>query len=181
VWALLLLVAAGVVATGTWGLSQSRGAGRGAVAAVGELVPVTDGAVRVDAVSHLPDDPMKMSGPGMAMPMSPGPGFKPLPKGFHRFAVDLTVFAKVAPGLRLHPAGFRVSATGLAPAQTTSLDLQSVFVPDGGFYSQRLEFQAPTSARDLVLRAPGGARPIALGIGAASPGMAMRLGMTTSP
>ena len=105
--AVLVLVTAAAVAAGVLGLRADRGGHENAV--IGEVVGIPGGEMRVDKVTYW-DESQHMRGmPGMTIS-------DPLPEGYRRFWVDVTMHASSAPGLRYTPEAVAVSASEIGRA-----------------------------------------------------------------
>ena len=165
--ALLLVALVGVVAAGSWGIFVDRGESGSSEAAIGEVVKVPGGALRVDRATYEGSMAMPTSGPlAVNMPMSSAPGTAlPEPrKGYSRLDVDVTLHAQTSAGLRFRPASFLVEAPGGKLYTPIGADKGPSRLPGGTAVSRIVVFDVPSSARNLVLKARGAARPIRLSL-----------------
>lgn len=147
-----------VVAAGIWGLTAPREAETGehteAGAAVGEWVEAPGGYFRVDAVgeralAH------KMIG------MDPDP----VPEGFRRLGVDVTLVSTSEAGLNVGADRFTVVGHALQPAAPLRARLDAGLLAEGSQISGSLVFEVPEGASGLQLRIEGGSHGVALPVG----------------
>ncbi len=149
--------AAAVIAAGVWGLTAPRGGTdehADAAAAVGAWVEAPGGFYRVDAVgdralAH------KMIG------MDPDP----VPKGFRRLGVDVTLAGESSAGLDVGPDRFAVVGAAMKPAGPIRARLDDGLLAQGSQISGSLVFEVPEKAADLQLRFEGGSHGVALPVG----------------
>jgi hypothetical protein len=144
--AAMAALAAALFATAA-ALLGTGGGSNGHHHAAARVVAVPGGLLRVDAVT--PDSPMSMGG----MPMPSGPNVKDVPRGYRRFTVSVTLFARHGRGMHVAPGNFRLVVHGRPPRAPIDDDRDDVYVPYGTTYPRELTFDAPekvTSARLTV-------------------------------
>lgn len=148
----LVLAIAVVLVVGVSGLLVDRSGGE--AAAVGEVIEIDGGELRVDAVRYWNQSQHMRTMPGMKMP-------DPLPKGYRRFWVDVTMLARGGPGIRVEPAAFAVAAPagGQPIGPHWSSDGLERILP-GAEGTLMLLFQVPEGQQDVLLLVPGTSRSI---------------------
>ena len=148
----LVLAIAVAAVVGVSGLHADRGGDE--AAAVGEVIGISGGELRVDAVRYWDQGQHMQQMPGMKMP-------DPLPKGYRRFWVDVTMLARGGHGVRYEPAAFAVAAAegGERIGPHWSSDGLDVIAP-GAQATAMLLFQVPEEQQDLLLTVPGTSRSI---------------------
>lgn len=140
------LVAAGVVAGGTWGLMAPRESGDGhpaghAAAAVG-TVDLSDGTLRVDGLVD------KQVGQAMAdMSMA-----EDVPAGMRRFSVDVSLGATDGKALAYSRRDFTVSGAGVKPVVPVDGQIDRGTLTPGMAVSGSLTFDVPKETTALSLR-----------------------------
>ena len=152
--ALLLLALAAVLAAGAWGIFIDRGESDSR-AAVGDVVSIPGGQMRVDVLR--PWDENKHDGgmPGMKIP-------DPKPTDTRRFWLDVTLGARTAPGIRYDPRLFTISGTGMEPREPHSASEGLGVIIPGAQATVTLLYQVPNKVGEVVLRVPGVSRPIVI-------------------
>lgn len=147
-----------VVAAGIWGMTAPRGAETGehaeAGAAVGEWVAADGGFYRVDNVG---DRALAHAMIGMDP--------DPVPEGFRRLGVDVTLAGESTAGLDVGPDRFTVVGQAMKPAGPIRARLDDGLLARGSQISGGLVFEVPEGASDLQLRFEGGSRGVALPVG----------------
>ena len=142
----LVLVAFAAVSAGLYGLRVERGGH--AQASIGDVIQMPNGEMRVDRVNYWNESQHMKGMPGMKVS-------DPLPRGYRRFWIDVTMHATSSPGIRYLPNTFAVSATGLDPAVPHwSPDGLDIIVP-GAQATTTLLYQVPAEQGDVVLHVSG--------------------------
>ena len=121
----------------------------------GPVLVTAGGEIRLDSVT-----PEVMSHPAEMPPaMMPDP----LPEGYERVSVQITLTATGSGGLAYDGGDFRVSGPGVAPIAPHRDAVRAGTVPEGARLTGTLLFQVPVDATGLELTLPGarGALPIA--------------------
>jgi len=152
--ALLLVALVGVLAAGSWGIFFDRGE-PGSSAAVGDVVSIPGGQMRVDVVR--PWDENKHDGgmPGMTIP-------DPKPTDTRRFWLDVTLGGRTAPGVRYDPRLFTISGAGMEPRKPHGASEGLGVIVPGAQATVTLLYQVPKKVGDVVLRVPGVSRPVVI-------------------
>ncbi|MCJ7712083.1 MAG: hypothetical protein MUQ32_14775 [Chloroflexi bacterium] len=152
--ALLLLALAGVVAAGALGIFVGRGESESR-AAVGDVVSIPGGQMRVDVIR--PWDENKHDGgmPGMKIP-------DPKPTDARRFWLDVTLGARAAPGIRHDPRLFTISGEGMAPREPHGASEGLGVIVPGAQATVTLLYQVPKKVGDVSLSVPGVSRPVVI-------------------
>lgn len=113
-------------------------------AAVGDVIAIPGGEMRVDRVNYWRESQHMKGMPGMKIS-------DPLPKGYRRFWVDVTLRASSAPGIRYVPEAFTVSAGDIrAVPPHWAPDGLSTIVP-GAQATVTLMYQVPKESGDVLL------------------------------
>jgi len=141
--AALLATAVALLGTGGGSTVPHHAAGQ-------RVVAVPGGLLRVDAVT--PDSPMSMGG----MPMPSGPNVKDVPRGYRRFTMSVTLFARHGRGMHVAPGNFRLIVSGRPPRAPIDDDRDDVYVPDGTTYPRELTFDVPAKVTSARLTVAGG-------------------------
>ncbi len=148
------VVLACVGAAGWWGLSTRQELA--GLATIGEAVEVPGGLMRVDGVR--PEVMVHQMTGGMPMSMMPDP----VPDGFARFSVDVTLIATEPGGVEFEPDRFRVGGEGVPATPPHRPPVAAATVPEHEMMSVSLLFQAPVGADDLWLSYRGAPRSVLL-------------------
>jgi hypothetical protein len=88
---------------------------------------------------------------GMPASMMPDP----VPDGFQRFSVDVTIFADDGSAARYDAAELRVTGDGVKATAPMRGTLGSGIIPDGGRVTGTVLFQVPDDARSVLLGVQG--------------------------
>jgi len=88
---------------------------------------------------------------GMPASMMPDP----VPDGFQRFAVDLTIFADDGGPARYDAAELQVTGKGFEPSTPIRGTLGSGTIPEGGRVTGSVLFQVPDDVRSVLLGVRG--------------------------
>jgi hypothetical protein len=144
-----LAVAVAMLLAGIWGLQADRSGGDQAGTAPVGWVDVPGGRLTVREVS---DRAVNHKG----MPnMQTMPDPDPVPKGYVRLTVDLSLAAR-DDTLRWKPADFTVEGDGVGVVRPHRSQLGDGVVPEGSQVAGGLTFEVPKKARSLTLRFRGG-------------------------
>lgn len=152
-WGLALALLAGVGVAGVWGLRADRD-GRPETVAVGQVVDLPGGQMRVDRMIRWQDGGHGMS--GMKIP-------DPLPKGQQRFWLYVTVKGSVGgSGVRVDRSRFTVSGDVLAPVEPHTASDHVPVVRPGAIATLTFLYQVPADASGLRLDARGATAGVSL-------------------
>lgn len=165
----MVALAAALLATAVALLGTGGGSTGHHHAAAPRVIAVPGGLLRVDAVT--PDSPMSMGG----MPMPSGPNVKDVPRGYRRFTMSVTLFARHGHGMHVAPGNFRLTVRGRPPQAPIDDDRDDVYVPDGTSYPREMTFDVPRSATTAKLTAAGADAAVTLPLGRAPTGHDARL------
>ena len=147
--------AALMLLAGLWGLQADR-SDEGAASAPAGWSAVPGGWVTVRQVSDRSIDHKGM--PGMQTMPDPDP----VPKGYVRITVDLSLAAR-GETLRWKPADFTGEGDGVGVVRPHRAQLGDGVVPDGSQVAGGLTFEVPQKARRLTLQfRDGGSVPLTL-------------------
>ncbi len=154
---ILALAVLGALAAGYWGLFaiQQRSDNENA-AAIGEVIEVPGGEARVDGVFPEIIEPLHTDHSNLP---------DPVPEGYRRFTVQVTLLGLSAQGLRYSPDSFTVTAEGMEPTGPRRANIESgrqSVVPEGMGRTVSLLFQAPEDVDQLHLSFKGGERSVLL-------------------
>lgn len=149
----LVLATTAAVAAGLYGLRVDRGGH--AEAGVGSVIEIPNGEMRVDRVNYWNESQHMKGMPGMKIS-------DPLPKGYRRFWIDVTMHATSSPGIRYAPNTFTISADGLDPVVPHwSPDGLSTIVP-GAQATATFLYQVPEAQGDVALNVAGSSDAVLL-------------------
>ena len=151
-----IAVATAMLLAGLWGLSADRSGEEQAGTAPAGWVDVPGGRLTVREVSNRAVD-------HKAMPnMQTMPDPDPVPKGYVRLTVDLSLAARDET-LRWKPADFTVEGKGVGVVRPHRAQLGDGVIPEDTQVSGGLTFDIPKGARALRLSfRDGGSVPLAL-------------------
>ena len=151
----LALALIGALAAGYWGLVASRGheGTPEEQAAIGEIVAVPGGQMRIEGVA--PELIQHGTMAGMSMP-------DPVPDGYRRFSVDVTLLALSEGGLSYSPGSFTISGEGVEAAGPHRAAVAPGVVPQNMRMSMSMVFQAPEDADHIWLTFKGADRRVLL-------------------
>ena len=148
------VVAVLVMGGGFWSLSHgSTDHFHGDYVEIGESIELPDGLIRVDAVR--PEIMAAMLMPASLMP-------DPVPDGYRRFTVDLSVLATAENGLDYSTDMFTISGEGLDPTPVHRAVTQPGFVPAGSQATLSVLFDSPLGVEPLFLDIEGADRQVLL-------------------
>lgn len=158
-----LAVAAVMLLAGLWGLQADRSGDESAGTAPAGWVDVPGGWLTVREVSDRAVNHKGM--PGMQTMPDPDP----VPEGFVRLTVDLSLAARDET-LRWKPADFTVEGDGIGVVRPHRAQLGDGVVPEGSQVAGGLTFDVPKKAENLTLDfRDAGSVPLELPTGHASP------------
>ena len=166
------------LAAGGWGIFSSLGV-EAEPARLGEVVEVSGGLVRVDAVTpeHMAQmQADKFAASGMNMSSM---GMDMAPEGQRRFSVEVALAAKDG-ALNYSPQDFRITGDGIEEIEPLRETFEGETIPAGGAVSGSLVFQVPEDAQGLELGFDGG-RPISLELPPTDKGEAHSHGAPAEP
>jgi hypothetical protein len=148
--------AAAMLLAGLWGLQADRSGDRPSGTAPAGWVDVPGGWLTVRQVSNRAINHKTM--PGMQTMPDPDP----VPKGYLRLTVDLSLAAR-GEALRWKPADFTVEGTGVGVVRPHRAQLGDGVVPADTQVAGGLAFDLPKEARNLTLSfRDGGSVPLRL-------------------
>jgi hypothetical protein len=136
--------AAAMLLAGLWGLQADRSGDTQAGTAPAGWVDVPGGWLTVRDVSNRAIDHKAMAG----MQTMPDPD--PVPKGYVRLTVDLSLAARKET-LRWKPADFTVEGNGVGVVRPHRAQLGDGVIPEGTQVAGGLTFEVPKEARQLKL------------------------------
>jgi hypothetical protein len=158
-----LAVAATMLLAGIWGLQADRSGNESAGTAPAGWVDVPGGWLTVREVSDRAVNHKGMPG------MQTMPDADPVPEGFVRLTVDLSLAARDET-LRWQPADFTVEGDGIGVVRPHGAQLGDGVVPEGSQVAGGLTFDVPKKAEHLTLDfRDAGSVPLELPTGHASP------------
>ena len=158
-----LAVAVAMLLAGIWGLQADRSGDEHSGSAPTGWVDVPGGWLTVREVSDRAVNHKGMPG------MQTMPDADPVPKGYVRLTVDLSLAARDGT-LRWKPADFTVEGDGVGVVRPHRAQLGDGVVPEGSQVAGGLTFDVPRKAKHLTLDfRDAGSVPLALPSGHASP------------
>lgn len=102
---------------------------------------------------------------GMPASMMPDP----VPAGFRRVSVEVTLVATAEEGMRYDAGSFRVVGTGMSPVASKRTVMGSGAIPEAAQLRSQLVFQIPQDATGVALTGGGGTDTLPLTLPAAAP------------
>lgn len=154
-WVLLACAVLVTAGAGVWGGIQPREGGHGHgeehASRPTDSVPVPGGLLRVERVDNV----------GLAHRM-PGMDYDPVPAGYRRINIQVTLVARSEAGLRVTPESFELRGERIAPHSPVRHQLRPTVLRQGSSVTGALTFQIPEKAEHLELGMRGGSGSVSI-------------------
>jgi hypothetical protein len=153
-WSVAVLLCVGAGLAGLWGIAADRDTAAASAVAVGDVVTLSGGQLRVDRVLAWQDGGHEM--PGMTIP-------DPIPPGQRRFWLYVTMkAADDGPGMAYDRSRFTVAGDGLAATPPHAAADHVGRIRPGALATVILLFQVPAGNHALRLDVRGASQPVEL-------------------